>query len=88
MSERKYEHTLDMAELVRRAAQYEKIVEIGQDFANDGDYGEALSTATDALEAAQIMFYMLLPADLREEFWDLLDKSLAEDLVSSESNDS
>lgn len=73
MSERKYEHTLDMDELVATASRYEGIISEGQDAVLEGDDSEALSKAIDALEIAREMFFMALPADVRDEFQDALE---------------
>ena len=72
MSERKFEHTLDMDRLLDTAAHYEQVVLEGQDAMWDGRDTEALHKAIDALEAARDMFYLALPEDVRNEFQDAL----------------
>ena len=52
MTERKYEHTLDMDRLVDTAARYEQAVEEGQNRMWEGNDKTALHKAIDALELA------------------------------------
>ena len=72
MSERKYEHTLDMDQLLDIAARYEQAVVEGQHRMWEGNDKTALHKAIDALELARDMFYLALPEDVRNEFQDAL----------------
>ena len=72
MPERKYEHTLDMDQLLDIAARYEQTVVEGQHRMWEGNDKTALHKAIDALELARDMFYLALPEDVRDEFADAL----------------
>lgn len=76
MTERTYEHTFDMDLLAELAARYEATSAKGQEAADDQDYSTAVDHAIEALVLAQQMFYLVLPQDVREEFWDALEKVL------------
>ena len=76
MSERKYEHTVDLDHVVSHAAEYEKIITEADALVSATENEEAIkiaNLAADALGLQQQMFYHLLPEDLREEFWDKLE---------------
>ena len=83
MTERKYEHTLDMDRLVDTAARYEQAVEEGQNRMWEGNDKTALHKAIDALELARDMFYLALPEDVREEFTDALTERVLTDRMSA-----
>lgn len=79
MSERTYEHTVDLDQLVATAAAYEKVISDAQESILSAENPEVIdiaNRAADALELQQRMFYALLPSDLREEFWDALEAAV------------
>lgn len=80
MSERTYEHTVDLDHIVSHAAEYEKIIVEAEDLILATDNPEAIkisNLAADALELQQKMFFHLLPEDVREEFWAKLEEAVA-----------
>lgn len=79
MPERKYEHTLDMDQLLDTASQYEQAVQEGQNLMWDGNDQAALHKAIDALELARDMFYLALPEDVKDEFADALTERVMQE---------
>lgn len=80
MSERSYEHTVDLDHIVAIAANYEKIIVEAEVLILATENDETIKVANlaaDALELQQRMFFQLLPEDVREEFWDKLEEAVA-----------
>lgn len=81
MSERTYEHTVDLDDLVEVAARYEKVITEGDRLINETENRDALriaGIASDALQLQQQLVFQLLPDDLRKEFQDALEEAVKE----------
>lgn len=83
MSERRFEHTVDLAEVARVGAKYEKAIEKGHEvihslepFDGDDKAWELATLAGDALTAAGQMFRMVLPPEVFSEFQALLEEAV------------
>lgn len=82
MSERKYEHTVDLDGLVEVAAQYEKVIVEGDKLINETEDRDVLriaNIAAEALELQQRLVFQLMPDDLREAFQDALEEAVAKE---------
>ena len=78
---RSYEHTVDLDHVVALAARYEKLIVEADEIIQGTENEETIrisNMAADALELQQRMFFQVLPNDVREEFWDMLDEALKE----------
>lgn len=78
MSERKYEHAVDMDLLVDLAVRHEQLRDLGFSFIDAEDYRSALAAAVSAIAVLQEQVWLLLTPELTEELQDALDEALKE----------